>query len=151
MALSIPSCRARPSPASSRSPSCKRTSTTSQSWKRQARGQLLELLHYAPPRCDPRPETVERVDRGDYVREKVHFNTTPDVRVPAYVLIPKRARLPAPAIVALHDHGGFYLWGKEKLVERDDEHPVLTDFKRRGLRGQEHRHRAGTRAVTWWS
>ena len=99
-------------------------------WKRVARGTLLDLLHYAPPPCDPRAETVERVDRGEYFQERVHFNTTPDIRVPAFVLIPKKARLPAPGIVALHDHGGFYLWGKEKLVALDDEHPVLTDFKR---------------------
>jgi len=30
----------------------------------------------------------------------------------------------------LHDHGGFYFWGKEKIVESTDEHPVLTDFKK---------------------
>src|SRR5207302_7563691 len=47
-------------------------------WKRQARGKLVELLHYAPPRCAPRPEVVEKTDKGDYVREKVTFNTTPD-------------------------------------------------------------------------
>jgi len=105
-------------------------------WKRQARGKLQELLHYAPPPCDPRPETVERIDRGEYVQEKVYFNTTPDVRVPAYVLVPKSARRPAPGIVALHDHGGFYVWGKEKLLELDGEHPVLTDFKRQYYGGR---------------
>lgn len=105
-------------------------------WKREARGKLRELLHYAPPPCDPRPETVERVDRGEYFQEKVYFNTTPDVRVPAYVLVPKKARGAAPGIVALHDHGGFYFWGKEKLLELDDEHPVLTDFKRQYYGGR---------------
>jgi dienelactone hydrolase len=104
-------------------------------WKRQARGKLLDLLHYAPPRCDPKPEAVEKSDRGDYLQEKVYFNTTPDLRVPAYVLIPKRARLPAPAVVALHDHGGFYLWGKEKLIDSPDEHPVLTAFKKQHYAG----------------
>jgi dienelactone hydrolase len=101
-----------------------------QAWKQRARGKLLELLHYAPPKCDPKPELVEKTDQGDYVREKIYFNTTPDLRVPAYVLIPKKGNRPLPAIVALHDHGGFYLWGKEKLVETEDEHPVLTDFKK---------------------
>ena len=110
--------------------------TDVRAWKRDARGKLLELLHYAPPPCDPRPETVERVDRGDYVQERVYFNTTPDVRAPAFVLIPKKARRPAPGIVALHDHGGFYLWGKEKLLELDDEHPVLADFKRQYYGGK---------------
>ena len=101
----------------------------------QARGKLLELLHYAPDKCEPRPEVVERIDRGDHVCERVLFNTTPDVRVPAYVLVPKKADRPLPAVVALHDHGGFYLWGKEKLVETDDEHPVLTAFKKRYYAG----------------
>src|SRR5205085_2928862 len=96
----------------------------------KARGKLLELLQYAPPAGDPRPVVVEQVDHGDYIREKVYFNTTPDLRVPAFVLVPKNAKLPAPAIVALHDHGGFYLWGKEKLIDGQDEHPVLTDFKK---------------------
>src|SRR6266550_421715 len=106
------------------------------SWKKAARGKLLELLHYAPAPCNPAPETVEHVDCGDYVREKVRFNTTPDVRVPAFVLVPKNAPKRAPAIVALHDHGGFYLWGKEKIIEMPNEHPVLTDFKRQYYGGR---------------
>ncbi len=106
------------------------------SWKKTARGKLLDLLHYAPPPCDPAAETVERVDCGDYVREKVRFNTTPDVRVPAFVLVPKSAPKRAPAIVALHDHGGFYLWGKEKIVAMPDENPALADFRRQYYGGR---------------
>jgi dienelactone hydrolase len=98
-------------------------------WKRRARGKLLDLLEYAPPQYPHRAEVVERTDCGDYFREKLYFNTTPDVRVPAYVLVPKNAKLPAPGIVALHDHGAFYFWGKEKLVELEDEHAAMTKFK----------------------
>ena len=105
-------------------------------WRRRARARLLDLLHYSPPPCDPRPEVVQREDCGDYFQEKVFFNTTPDVRVPAFVLIPKRGKFPAPAIVALHDHGAFYLWGKEKLVENRSEHPSLTQFKRQSYEGK---------------
>ncbi len=105
-------------------------------WKPTARGTVLDLLHYAPPPVGPAAETVERVDCGDYVREKVWFNTTPDVRVPAYVLVPKQGPKPAPAIVALHDHGGFYLWGKEKLVALDGEHSVFTEFRERYYGGR---------------
>jgi dienelactone hydrolase len=104
-------------------------------WKRKARARLLDLLHYAPPKCEPRAQVLERTDRGDYIQERILFNTTPDIRVPAYVLLPKKAKFPAPALVALHDHGGFYFWGKEKLVEMDGENPVLTDFKKRYYAG----------------
>jgi dienelactone hydrolase len=99
-------------------------------WKKLARGKLLDLLHYSPPPCAPNEEVLERVDCGDYIRENVRFNTTPDIRVPAFVLVPKSAPKPAPAIVALHDHGGFYFWGREKIVEMPNEHPVLTQFKK---------------------
>ena len=105
-------------------------------WKKQARGELLDLLHYAPAKVEPKPETIERQDCGDYFREKVWFNTTPDVRVPAFVLVPKNAPKRAPAIVALHDHGGFYLWGKEKIVARDGENPALADFRRQYYGGR---------------
>jgi dienelactone hydrolase len=70
------------------------------------------------------------------VRETVYFNTTPDVRVPAYVLVPDGLKGRAPGIVALHDHGGMYLWGPEKVVEVDGEHPFLADLRRRAYGGK---------------
>ena len=97
---------------------------------------------YAAAKADFAVETVERVDRGKYIREKIYFNTTPELRVPAYVLVPKNLKGKAPAIVALHDHGGFYRWGKEKLVKTDDEHPALTEFKQ-AYAGHSHRRRSG--------
>jgi dienelactone hydrolase len=105
-------------------------------WKQRARGKLMDLLHYAPPPVDPRPEVVERTDNGAYVREKILFNTTPNLRVPAYVLIPKSLKGRAPAIVALHDHGGFYLWGKEKTVAIENEHSTLREFRQRSYAGK---------------
>jgi dienelactone hydrolase len=98
-------------------------------WQKTARAKVLEHLFYAPPPVIPMPEVVRREDRGDYVQEYLTFQTTPDLRVPAYVLIPKHATLPAPGIVLLHCHGGFYAWGKEKVVELDDEPSVLTEFR----------------------
>jgi len=98
-------------------------------WQTRARATVLDHLFYAPPPIAPAPQVIRREDRGDYLQEYLTFQTTPDIRVPAYVLIPKQAKFPAPGIVALHCHGGFYVWGKEKLVELDREHPALTDYK----------------------
>lgn len=91
-------------------------------WKRMAQGKIVDLLQYNPPKWPAQERTIESIDKGDYVLEKVRFNTSPYSRAPAYVLAPKDApRRQTPAIVALHDHSGFYLWGKEKLVETDAE------------------------------
>ena len=100
-----------------------------QAWQARARTTVLERLFYAPPPVAPAPEVIRRDDRGDYVQEYLTFQTTPDLRIPAYVLIPKKTKLPAPGIVALHCHGGFYVWGKEKLVELDQEHAALSEYK----------------------
>jgi dienelactone hydrolase len=98
-------------------------------WIEKARAYVFSCIHYAPPKCDPRPEVVETIDRGGHIRERVLINTTPDIRIPVYVLVPKGLAKPAPALVALHDHGGFYYWGKEKLVEVEPEHPALRRHK----------------------
>jgi dienelactone hydrolase len=100
-----------------------------ETWADQARSYLRQCLHYDPAPVAFDAEVVEEVDRGDYTRRRVMLTTAPDCRIPAYVLVPKNLDGPAPAVVALHDHGGFYLWGKEKVVEVGDEHPELAAFK----------------------
>ena len=105
-------------------------------WQSTARATVLQHLSYAPPPVPPAAQLIQREDRGDYVQEYITFHTTPDIRVPAYVLIPKKATLPAPGIVALHCHGGFYIWGKEKLLKSDREHPALTEYKQELYHGR---------------
>jgi dienelactone hydrolase len=106
-------------------------------WQVGARMKLFELLSYAPPAVAPQPRSIRQTDRGDYVEEYLSFQTTPDLRVPAYLLIPKKAKLPAPGIVVLHSHDGIYLWGKEKVIEGTaDEHPYLTAFKQERYGGK---------------
>jgi dienelactone hydrolase len=105
-------------------------------FKKLARAKVFDLLLYQPDKVDPKAEVVERSDRGEYVREKILFSTAPEVRVPAYLLIPKNLKGKAPAIIDLHSHGGMYLFGKEKVVDLGDYQPVLTDYQRHNYDGQ---------------
>jgi dienelactone hydrolase len=105
-------------------------------WQTRARTKVFEHMFYAPPPVDAQPQVIRRTDRADYIEEYLTFQTTPDLRVPAFVLIPKNAKLPAPGVVALHDHGGFYLWGKEKLLQQEGEHPALTAFRQTSYGGR---------------
>ena len=104
-------------------------------WQKTARARVLEQLFYAPPPVAPAPEIVRRTERDEYIEEYLTFQTTADVRVPAYVLVPKKRTGPAPGLVLLHCHGGYYVWGKEKVVGVDNEHPQLTEFKQRLYEG----------------
>jgi hypothetical protein len=76
-------------------------------WQAGARARVLDRLLYAPDPVAPAPQLLRKSKHVDYTLEYLTFQTTPDLRIPAFVLIPKNAKLPAPGIVALHDHGGF--------------------------------------------
>src|SRR6478672_3634109 len=93
------------------------------SWQARARTRVLDCLCYSPTAVSPAPQVIRRIERDTYIEEYLTFQTTPDLRVPAYVLIPKNVSLPAPGIVLLHCHGGAYVWGKEKVVAVENEHP----------------------------
>lgn len=105
-------------------------------WQQTARARLFELLLYAPAPVQPEPQVISRWQRNGFVEERLTFRTTPQTRVPAQLLLPSGRNQPAPGIVLLHDHGGFYLWGREKVVAIDNEHPVLTRFKERYYGGR---------------
>ncbi|HND52576.1 MAG TPA: alpha/beta hydrolase family protein [Pirellulaceae bacterium] len=100
------------------------------------RARVREILSWQPPKVDLAPEVLERVDCGDYFRERVVYSTTPWFRVPAYVLVPKKMKGPAPAIVDLHSHGGMFLFGKEKVIDLGDNHPVMTDYHQKNYDGR---------------
>jgi dienelactone hydrolase len=101
-----------------------------EAWKSEARAKVFEALGYRPEPCPLQASVIERVDKGDYIREKLTFHTASEIEVPAYLLIPKRAKLPAPAVLALHDHSGLYYWGKEHIIETEREHPMLVEFRK---------------------
>jgi len=104
-------------------------------WQKVARARVLERLCYSPPVTPPAVEIIRRTEREDHIEEYLTFQTTPDLRVPAYLLLPRQAPRPAPAVVVLHCHGGAYVWGKEKVVAVENEHPALTEFKNRLYEG----------------
>ena len=107
-----------------------------EAWQKTAREKLFDLLQYRPARVAPDVHVVARKERDGFVEEQITFRTTPQSIAPATVLIPTGGKRPLPAVVVLHDHGGFYLWGREKVVQTDAEPPVLADFKKHAYSGR---------------
>jgi hypothetical protein len=106
-------------------------------FKATGRAKLLECFGQQPAKVEPRAEIVDRRDMGDHFREKLIFSTTPDFRVSACLHIPKAAvSKPHPAIVDLHSHGGMYLFGKEKVVNLGENHPVMKEYHNRVYGGR---------------
>jgi dienelactone hydrolase len=78
-----------------------------ETWEKAFRSRLKRLLGPLPERVPLDPEIVETVDCGDYIREKVIYDTEKYASVPAYVLIPKGLKPgeKRPGILAAHGHG----------------------------------------------
>jgi len=84
-------------------------------WRARTRGRLTDLLGPAPRSVALDPEVTDSVDCGDYVRERVVFDSESTMSIPAYLLLPKTRTRPGPAVIALHGHGP----GKDEVVGLD--------------------------------
>jgi dienelactone hydrolase len=110
-------------------------------WQTEARRALNETLGFQAAAPVPlSPETVERADRGDYVREKVLLRTTPHTLMPVYVLLPKAAPRPLPVVIAFHGHGygvkdivGLWEDGAERSVPDGYHKDFAVALCRRGF------------------
>jgi dienelactone hydrolase len=69
---------------------------------------------YGP--VDPNAETLEEIDKKTYLQRKIAYNTGPDERITAYVLIPKQRPAKCPAVLCLHQTTPL---GKEQVIGND--------------------------------
>ena len=111
-----------------------------------------ERQHHPFPMAHPGPETQQRVrdslgfcngietprevkleqswERDGVAGERVSWSVGYGPRTEAYVLRPANTTGKLPGILALHDHGGFKFYGKEKIADGPDDAPdVLVEFR----------------------
>ena len=98
-------------------------------WRRLARKCLNDGLHYDPGPLDLRASVDGRTDRGEFILERVSFNTTPWIRVNGYFLLPKARRGRVPALVVFHEWGGPMIFGKDRVVNGGRDHPRLAEHR----------------------
>ncbi|HXG67605.1 MAG TPA: alpha/beta hydrolase family protein [Blastocatellia bacterium] len=75
-------------------------------WQKRVRGKLLELIGGLPARrVALRPQILEKKEFPNYTREKVIFQSRENLSAFGYLLLPKAAPRPLPAVVCLPGHG----------------------------------------------
>ncbi len=97
-------------------------------WREQARSTMEELLAFNPEPAPLDMEILETNQRDGYTQYLIRYNLNVLQKTEAYLLIPDNIEQPAPAVIALHDHGGFYYFGKEKHNLVDDQPEVLEKY-----------------------
>ncbi|MEO7141953.1 MAG: hypothetical protein ABI165_00450, partial [Bryobacteraceae bacterium] len=98
-------------------------------WRARGRAEVQRTLSYAPKRSALDLKVHSVVKRSGYEIRVVSFAGSRHYRVPAFLLVPTAGKGPYPGVVALHDHGGWFYHGKEKLVRMDGEHASLKGFR----------------------
>lgn len=98
-------------------------------WRRKFRSKLLRFLGDMPQDVPLHAEVISREDMGDYIREKVIYNTEAFASVPAFVLVPKDLKRgeKRPGILAAHGHG----IGKNPLVGLDADEKPHEDYQKK--------------------
>lgn len=105
-------------------------------WRARGRAEVQRALSYSPRTVPLDLKVHSVVKRQDYEIRIISFAGSPHYRIPAYLLVPAQGTGPFPAVVALHDHGGWFYHGKEKLVQMDGEHAALKGFRERYYGGR---------------
>lgn len=94
-------------------------------WRQLAREKVLSSFLNPPPVAPWDVSVIGEEDRGRYVARKLVLTLSGDSRVLAYMTVPKGPG-PFPAVLLLHDHGGRYDIGKEKVVRPWGDSPERT-------------------------
>lgn len=83
----------------------------------EIRVKLWQLLGDFPPLFIPQAELIKSKQYETFRLEHLAFDNGIDARVYAYLLIPNEIKIPAPAVLYHHIHGGKYALGKEMILQ----------------------------------
>jgi dienelactone hydrolase len=82
------------------------TPNAARRWQQRARPKLIDRLGSFPAKRAPlNAEVLETTDLGTYTREKIVFDTRENLSTIGYLLLPKSASRPLPAVVCVSGHG----------------------------------------------
>jgi hypothetical protein len=90
--------------------------TTRADWEKkrpELRRQFLDMIGLwpLPPRTDLHATVTGKVETDLFMVEKLHFQSSPGLYVTANLYVPKRARLPAPAVLYVCGHNNTVIDG----------------------------------------
>ncbi len=107
-----------------------------ETWKAEARAKVLELLAFEPRNVALNQSIDSRRVEGEIVVEGISYDMPYGPRTQGYFVYPENRSGKLPAVVALHDHGDFFYYGKEKIISVPNEPEVLRAHKQKHYDGR---------------
>lgn len=94
----------------------KQTLKAMDSWRKAGRECIFDVMQILPPPAvNPTPRLIAEEKRDGYTARRYEVQLTDWYSVPFLMLVPD-SEGPHPAVLLLHDHGGHYTIGKEKMI-----------------------------------
>jgi dienelactone hydrolase len=109
-----------------------------EAWRTMGRAKVFELLAFNPPNMPLNATVDSKYEYDSLVIEEISYDMPYGPRVRGLFMYPKDRSVDEkmPAVVALHDHGGFKYFGKEKIAAIPNEPPILREFKKECYEGR---------------
>lgn len=100
-------------------------------WRTETRRKMTELLGFRPKDV-PLNSKIESESINDgIVTEEISYDLPYGPRTRGFFLYPEKTRgKRMPGFLALHDHGGFYYFGKEKIIDSQIKSQALFEHKK---------------------
>lgn len=102
-----------------------------QEWRTKLRKKLINLLGGFPDKSEFNLRVIERREFDEYFREKIIFNSSKEIEVYGYLLIPKNTEFPNSLVIAIPGHG----YGMKDAVginpdgsEKESSNGYMKDF-----------------------
>ncbi len=105
-------------------------------WKSIARAKVHELMSFQPPETSLDASTDSVREHEGLVIERISYNMPYGPRTEGFFMYPEERSGRLPAVIALHDHGGFKYYGKEKTCWTGAEPEILKTFKKESYGGR---------------
>ena len=99
-------------------------------WRDSSRKTIASLLGFNAKNVPLNPTVDSKIERSGIVTEEISYDLPYGPRTRGFFLYPQNRKEKLPTLLALHDHGGFYYYGKEKIVDVEMQSQALSDFKK---------------------
>lgn len=104
-------------------------------WRTRARAKVFKLLSFNPPETSLNASVDGQREEDGILIEEISYDMPYGTRTQGFFLYRKKRNGRLPAVVALHDHGGFKYYGKEKITAIPNEPDILVEFKKYSYSG----------------
>ena len=94
-------------------------------WQRAARAEIQRLMAYEPPETPLDAKIHDEYEKDGLLYQHVSYAQPFGPRTEGIIMRPTGSTGKLPGIVAMHDHGGFKYYGKEKITSTKNHPPIM--------------------------